>query len=250
MASVTQRIRQIKQPRGGYLKPGDFIQTQLQGSSELNEKENIHASLVGSAVDYLTRFMLKTPVEDAFKTTLIGGALIQKKATAIHLVTNIRGLDSDSISSACKLVGFDVVYRGHPGLYKPIEKIIPDEDTIYNIKVLVKRNLAFFEEYGPVIKQGFTFEKAYTNLITAGEGDFLTKDTVWDFKTSKQEPTNKDTLQLLIYFLMGKQSIHKEFDTVGKLGIFNPRLNKLYQMSVSNISEEILEEVKRDVIGY
>ena len=47
MASVTQRIRQIKQPRGGYLKPGDFIQTQLQGSSELNEKEiSMHPWLV------------------------------------------------------------------------------------------------------------------------------------------------------------------------------------------------------------
>ncbi len=250
MASVTQRIKQIKQPRGGYIKPREFSQNQLVDSTELSENENIHASLVGGAVDYLTRFMIKTPVEDAFKTTIIGGAQIGKKEMAIYLASTVSGLDSESISAACKLVGFDVVYRGQPGLYKPVEDIQPDEDTIHNIKTLVNRNLAFLEGYGPIIKQGFTFEGGYTNLITAGDGDFLTKDTLWDFKTSKTAPTNKHTLQLLIYYLMGKQSIHKEFDTVENLGIFNPRLNIVYKLPVRDIPTGVIEAVKRDVVGY
>lgn len=250
MASATQRIKQIKQPRGGYIKPQEFIQTQLNDSAKLNESENIHASLVGGAVDYLTRFMIKTPIEEAFKTTLIGAALIRKKDIAIVLAAKIRGLDADSISSACKLVGFDVVYRGNPRLYKPVEEINPDQDTVHNVKTLVNRNLVFLEEYGPIVKQGFSFEGGYSNLITAGDGDFLTKDTLWDFKTSKIGPTNKHTLQLLIYYLMGKRSVHKEFDTIENLGIFNPRLNKVYKLAVADIPIEVQEEVKRGVIGY
>lgn len=250
MASVTQRIKQIKQPFGGYIKPREFCQTQLEDGIELKENENIHASLIGAAVDYLTRFMVKTPIEEAFKTTLIGAALIKKKEMAIFLASNIQALDAESITSACKLAGFDVVYRGNPRLYKPVEEINPDQNTIFNVKTLVNRNLAFLEKYGPIIKQGFSFEGGYTNLITAGDGDFLTEDTLWDFKTSKTGPTNKHTLQLLIYYLMGKRSVHKEFDTIENLGMFNPRLNKVYKLPVGNIAIEIQEEVKRDVIGY
>ena len=38
MASVTQRIAQITQPRGGYLKPSDFEKLQLNDGKELEKK--------------------------------------------------------------------------------------------------------------------------------------------------------------------------------------------------------------------
>ena len=31
----------------------------------------------------------------------------------------------------------------------------------------------------------------YTETVSAGDGDFLTSDTLWDFKVSKSKPTNK-----------------------------------------------------------
>lgn len=46
MVSVTQRISKVKQPRGGYIKPKDFIVTDLLDDNILNERENIHSSLV------------------------------------------------------------------------------------------------------------------------------------------------------------------------------------------------------------
>lgn len=57
--SVTQRIRQVKQPRGGYInyKMMKVIELEGGGIEKLNSEENIHANLVGLAVDYLTRFM-------------------------------------------------------------------------------------------------------------------------------------------------------------------------------------------------
>lgn len=56
MTSVTGRIKMVKQPRGGYLNPRQFQVVELEPLGVLHEEENIHASLVGIAVDYLTRW--------------------------------------------------------------------------------------------------------------------------------------------------------------------------------------------------
>lgn len=57
--SVTQRAKTVKQPWGGYIKRVDFDEKTLgSGEEDLHEKENVHASLIGLSVDYLTRFML------------------------------------------------------------------------------------------------------------------------------------------------------------------------------------------------
>ncbi|WP_411955162.1 hypothetical protein ACKXGF_05205 [Alkalibacillus sp. S2W] len=250
MASVTQRIKQIKQPRGGYIKPKEFSVEDLQDDNVLYESENIHSSLVGLAVDYLTRFLNGTPIEEAFKISLIGAHLTGKDELADDLMSDIKGTDETSIKNACKLVGFDVVYRSGPIGYKPVESINPDEETISNIKIMVNRGLNFFDLYGPIVKDGFTFEGGYTSEITTGDGDFLTDDTLWDFKVTKQAPEKKHTLQLLIYFLMGVNSIHLQFNEINNLGIFNPRLNKVYLLSINEIPDEVINEVRTDVIGY
>lgn len=49
MVSVTQRIKQIKQPRGGYLPVKTFTVTTLDDGQVLNPEESIAASLVGTA---------------------------------------------------------------------------------------------------------------------------------------------------------------------------------------------------------
>lgn len=115
---------------------------------------------------------------------------------------------------------------------------------------MVLRTLAFIENYGPITKDGFTFEGAYTDVVTIGDGDYLTADTLWDFKVSKKEPNKGQTLQILIYYIMGKHSNYLEFNNIQNLGIFNPRLNKAYSLSVSDISDEIITEVSEKVLGY
>ena len=109
----------------------------------------------------------------------------------------------------------------------------------------------FFQEYGPVVCDGFTFEGGgYTDTVDTGDGDFLTEDTLWDFKVSKSKPTNKHTLQLLMYWIMGQHTLREEFRRISKLGIFNPRLNTVYLYDLSNISLDVVKEVEREVICY
>lgn len=70
-------------------------------------------------------------------------------------------------------------------------------------------------------------------------------------KVSNNKPTSDHTLQLLIYYLMGKRSkLQISFAQVSKIGVFNPRLNTAYSLDVDSIDPIIIESVSKNVIGY
>ena len=253
MVSVVARVRQVQQPRGGYINPRvmEIVQLDDGKPSPLDHKiESVHSSLVGMAVDYMTRFLNGASPAEAFRISLIGASVLGEDGQASTLLHGITGLDHASLVNACKLTGYDVVYRAGVAGYRPVETINPDIATTANIAVLVKRSLSFFEKYGPVTLDGFVFPGGYTRAVSAGDGDFLTADTLWDFKVSVSAPTKDHTLQLLMYYLMGKASGQPEFDTITHLGIFNPRLNSVCRIALDDIAPETIEEVSREVIGY
>ncbi len=115
---------------------------------------------------------------------------------------------------------------------------------------MVARSSSLFADYGGVTMHGFTFDGAFTDIVTAGDGDFLTADTLWDFKVSVRPPTSAHTLQLLMYYLMGVRSGQPQFDGICHLGIFNPRLNTVHRIAVADVPPSVQAEVSRDVIGY
>lgn len=249
--SVTQRIKQVKQPRGGYINPKIMEVIQCgDGIEALHSEENIRANLIGLAVDYLTRFMSGTSLEEAFKISFMGALIIGEQKKAEELMNDVKGLDDASIINAMKLVGFDVCFRAGFMGYRPVDEIQPDAMTIDNVRVMVKRSLEFLDYYGPKVLDGFTFEGGYTEIISSGDGDFTTSDTLWDFKVSKDKPKKEYTLQLLMYWIMGLHSIHPEFKNIKFLGIYNPRLNCVYRLNVTQISSEVIAEVSVRVIGY
>ncbi len=257
MPSVTRRINQITQPRGGYINPRNLLVTQLgDGEDQKLELsgENIHASLVGMAVDYLTRTMTGLPASEAFHVSMRGAAQLGSEyfELAAHWTDVVQDdpLSDEGIVSACQLVGFDIAFRQGPGWYDPESKTLPDELTISHVREMVKRSLQFFDKHGPVTLQGFTFGDAYTELINTGDGDFLTADTLWDFKVSVSSPKKEHTLQLLVYWIMGVRSGHPEFAKVSNLGVFNPRLNCIYSIHIGSIEPSIIAAVETDVIGY
>lgn len=80
------------------------------GADTLNPEENVHASLMGLAVDYLTRFMTGAPAEDAFCISLRGAKRISEEKRAKKLLSSIKELDDTSITNAIKLSGSDVAF--------------------------------------------------------------------------------------------------------------------------------------------
>lgn len=302
--SVTQRVKETKQPRGGYVKRTDMTSIPLGGGEEELGPENIHPNLVGLAVDYLTRIMTGATAEDAFTMAQRGALLLvnpssineeiifgclekaylrgieqnkpvgldefkttfRKIASSIpdenfqrlayaaqklaEMLVSVKGLDDESIISAVKLSSLDVCFRAGVDQYRPMEEINPDKTTIGNIRIMVERSLRFLDLYGPKTLDGFTFADGYTETVSSGDGDFLTEDTLWDFKVSKR-PVNKDwTLQIMMYWRMGLRSGQPEFKTIEYLGIYNPRKNEVDRIAINDIPSDVIDTVDYDVIGY
>ena len=258
MSSVTARIKAVKQPRGGYIKPSMFESIQFTDGKVLFPDENVHASIIGMVVDYMTRFSMTSDVNDAFSISRRGASNAEclgfkgSVAEVGMYLSNIKGLDDNSIINACKAVTFDVWLRNPVAAISAKRACDTNADaaTIENIRTMIQRGLAFWDEYGPITVDGFTFGHGYTSTVDSGDGDFLTADTLWDYKVSNAGLKNTHTLQLLMYYIMGKHSGKPEFDGITKLGAFNPRLNVAYVLDVKKIPSDVISAVEHDVIGY
>ena len=277
--TVWQRAQSVKQPRGGYVRPSQFKVIEYDDGITLYDWENIHPSVIGMVVDYLTRFSVcMEPVEEAFKISLFGAKRAEEYGDkgayeyAKELSQMIFDLDDTSIIAACRLVSFDIWYRNPIEAIKSggFSTIEPDKKTCCNIRTMVERAERFFLEVGFVIDTEITFEPengdiadykamiesgkgqygGYTPTVCSGDGDFMTEDTLWDFKVSKNAPNSTQTLQLFMYWIMGQHSGRDEFKNIDNIGIFNPRLNRSYVLNIAQISKVSLREVEEQVIGY
>lgn len=265
--TVTGRIKKVTQPRDGYLKPSMFVKTTFDDGVVLAKNENISPTITGMAVDYMTRFLLTGDKEEAFCISLKG----MRNARMMNanggrrgdcLLEQITDLDDESIIAACKIVTYDDWYRNPMAAIKASgeEAVNPDKQTIDNIRIMIQRSLSFWDKVGPILTAGFDFcekdeqgnivNSGYTDIVSSGDGDYLTHDTMWDFKVLKSDITNKHTLQILMYYIMGKNSCMDIYKNISKLGFFNPRLNAAYVLDAADIPQEVIEAVARDVIGY
>ena len=259
MPSVTSVARSCKQPYGGYLKPSSFEKTVFEDGIVLNTEENIPGSIVGMAVDYLSRMMNNRDKNDAFRISIRGaacaelGGLKGAKKAASELLDSIKGLDDESIICACKLVTFDVWFRNPTDALRVESNylnVFPDANTINSIRTLVSRILSFFSVYGPITKDGFTVGNGYTQTVDSGDGDYLTEDTLWDVKVLSTRIKTQHTLQILMYWIMGQHSGMDIFNNISKVGIYNPRNNTVYIRKIDEIERETIESVEREVIRY
>ena len=270
MAAVTERIDQIEQPRaGGYLPLKMFERISFDDGIELSPQENISGKLIGPAVEYLTRFLCGKSEEsvgrrfiEAFGVSLSGAAYAQeffgqKNAVAAFqkILEDMVHSDTDGIiTAALKLVTFDVWYcNPRNAVSFAYASVKPDADTIGNIYTMLRRSRRFFTEYSPVVKCGFDFApNGYTLTVDKGDGDFLSADTLWDMKvySPTTKITKRDTLQILMYWIMGQHSGQEIFRNITKIGFFNPRMNTAYDLDVSEIPAEIIREVEDKVICY
>lgn len=248
--SVTRMAKIVKQPKGGYIKPSELEKNYIEYKKELEEGENVSPILVGLAVDYLSRMVMGDSKDNAFQISLLGAGIIDNLKLANFYLSNINGLDDNSIVSAIKLVSYDCVFRAGAQAYVDQSDIKPNNQTIENIREMVNRTVEFWKQYGPITIYGPTFEGGYTKSISTGDGDYVTADTIWDYKVSKNTPTNKYTFQLLLYYILGLHSIHEEYKNIKYLGIYNPRLNVVYRYKIENISKEVIEDIEKNIIGY
>ena len=250
--TVTQRIKAIQQPAGGYIPVSAMSVKQYRDNFFLNSRENIPANYVGLSVDYLTRFQVTGNVEEAFDISILGAKILfhnygmhNKFQHCLELLESVKAGD---IFSAVQLTTYDDVYRA--GIID-FPKLLPDEATIENIKIMVNRGVSFLKHCSTEIKTGLNFKGGYTDIVVNGDCDYLTDNSLIDFKVLRGNVTSNHTLQILMYYLMGLHSTHSfEFQKVKWLALFNPRKNVVYYINVRRIPEVVVDEVSREVIGY
>lgn len=251
VSSVTHRIKEIQQPRGGFLPIRNFERIVYDDGFYPIPCENIPMSLVGTVVDYLTRYMLTKDVGLSFQYAIEGAEKACKSFTAKELCSKIKGLDSVSIRAACQLASFDIFYR-NPINALQYSYTEPDDRTISHIEILVKRSEKIFSNDGFLHFAGITFSKGYSEVVSSGDADYLTENTLWDMKVSwSSTPTSKDTFQLLVYYVLGCHSVHKNlFEKISYIAIYNPRLNIVFRYPIHSISPELIRFVEEKVICY
>lgn len=247
---VAPYIEQVKQPGDGYVNPELFEVVPFDGRGEdvdaLNSRENVNSVFVDTAVDRMSRFLLGAPVRKAFFVPLLNSRIFMEDATVRHLMDGIKDLDDESIINAVKLSAFDGSRVGDFTFFKPGEEIDPDGATIENVKTMVERSFRFFKLDDPSMPEGFTLARECLVTTNTGFGEIMIPNTLWDLKTSGESPTEKDTLRLLVYWLMGLYSCRSWlFEDVEYLGIYNPRLNEAYRISVDDIPDDAIAAVEK-----
>jgi hypothetical protein len=231
---ISDRIKQVEQPEGGYIPPETLkVEPVDEDVDTLNPEENVSPYLINSAVNYMARFMMGgMPAQYIFGHPVsvarrIGGDALAFKAR--DLATTIKGLDDESIINAVKLSGFDACFFADSESCQPIEEINPDEATIQNVRTMVERSLRF--------------------RVDADVPKWSMPETLWGINVSKSCPTQAQTLPLLIDLFEGLCSSQAFlFHNIKYLGIYNPRLNEFYWISVDGIPRNVLAEVDQDLI--
>lgn len=225
----------------------------FQDENQLNNEELVYSGIVGSAVDYLSRMMITGDKSKAFEISMLFKKL---PFFANHtdswvcnhadtLLEKITGLDDLSIIRACNLVCFDLIIRtNYADFLKGYNQCanLPPEDyksTVENIRVMVQRCIEYFKGCTPVTETGFCVR--YESL--KGDGDFLTKNEMCDLKTGRQKSSLKDKRQVLLYWFAGLHTEGLDFSKIDTLSIFNPRLNMAWKLKVSQLSEELLDDL-------
>ena len=244
--SVTQRIKTVTQPKNGYVPLANLQVHEYEDFRQTKESMSAYKTISGVACDYLTRMYFSTKV-NAFSTVLQGAYMVSQYETAKKVLDSITGLDNKSIITACKLTVYDTVFRMGASHLASADDIQPDEGTIYNINLMVKRSVDFFKN-NKLIQAGIDFVMQPA-LIDKGDADYLSEDTLWDMKASQNPPTIEHTLQLLIYYILYSHS-YPDYMRIKHLGIWNPYLNKSYSIEIKNIPAAVLYEVSQKVIGY
>lgn len=259
--TVIEQVRNYPQTGYGLLPISVFEETDFGGGDGALGKTNLPRSIIEIAVDCLSRLMFGDLPQEAFFTAVWGVRLLKQNADIdeveyMRRLIEIVGMSSpgkelkgESIIAACQLAGYARVYFGSIVNYEGVRDIIPDKRTIEAIRVMVSRVLFLFTYFGSPMTCP-SFASGYAGTIVVGDGDYLTKNTLWTIKYDNHEPDKRDTLQAAVYLLMAKHTKNAAFRKIRYAGIFNPRLNKAWRLDLSSVPKDAIEEIESKVIGY
>jgi len=253
--TVVQRIKSLKYPKGGLIGIRKFTEEFINDDKTFLDHNigNVRSGLMGNTIECLAKTEQGIDIEKAFLNSYKGAYRLSREEDAfekLKIMENSTNRSSEYLNAAFNLGRYIPVYRGLFFYDKEAPDLEVDNESIKHINIMLDRCKKFFDHYGEIVLDGFSFDGAYTNKIGIGEGDFTTHDTLWDMKVSSRKFNPTEALQILVYYIMGKEAKLKGFENIEYLGIFNPRLNKVWRVKIEDLSDQLIEDVSKIVIGY
>ena len=254
IGDVLETSLYTKQPPVGFLNPKLFKVTQVYDKYPM-EDIKLNANLLVLSVVNLSLFLLNKDKELAFDNCIKGFAILDSfevndelRKEFINDLSRLKGLDDESIISAINLARFDIFSKtGYNLKYaKNIYRIVPKKETLINIRRLIKRNLYLLNKVGDIKECRTLFNKVtYTNIVKSGRLSFLANDdTLIQIKISKRVLNMKDTLFILIVYLLLNNEVKKD---IKHLVIINPLTYKIYKLDINDIDIDIINEVSKGI---
>lgn len=280
MSSVSELVETIEQPAFGILPVRLFEKKELkQDSYVVSNNSSIPAVHLGLIVDYCIKYILGVKLSDILHVEYAGYAehirvsaikffdsVSEQSLTQIYIederkriclsdfisrVENAETFD-EFVTNMLYVIQYGDFIRNIGYAYNRVGEVFDtklSKDELRDILIFFMRTRGWID----------TFEKAtpmykfkpfgYNNTVTSGEGDFCTKNTLWDLKVSNGEPTTKDTLQLLIYYIMAKHSGNRLYKYVDSVGVYNPKLDATWICNMEEVDSSIIRNVQ-DMLGF
>lgn len=252
MASAATRAKEAWQPRGGYVDPRSMKTVRFEGARPFfpAASENVHPSVVETAVRRLLALTAGDTVEGAFSECVVSALVVGERDDALRLRADIRGLDDASVASACRLSAYEAALEAGIALHaEDVTRMRPNAATLANVRTMVESASGFLKGRRLVARAPLS-PGGFTDLVDSGCCDFMTKRALWDVRTSDSAPGEEDTLRLAICLLLGLCSrCGQLFRRISELGVVNPRLLVAYAVGVEDIPPAVMREIGRKAVG-
>ena len=250
--TVTSRIASIVPPKGGYV-PISLMRETVTDEPMLTVPPTLRTDVVGQCVQYYATLLYTGDTSKATEVSRMGIMRMteEQREDYLDLCHRLKTEDDERrrIGIMYAISSYDELFRSGRFTKGPVGPDIGGDEADVLLEAS-KRVVAFMARH-PVTGIEVTFPGAYTDCICAGDADILCEDCLWDVKVSKYLPTRDNLLQVLVYYLMGMHSNERsKYEDVERIGIYNPLLGREDTVELSDISEDVKEEVRRKVIGY
>lgn len=148
MASAATRAKEAWQPRGGYVDPRSMKAVRFEGARPLfpAASENVHPSVVETAVRRLLALIAGDTVEGAFSECVVSALVVGQRDDALRLRADIRGLDDASVASACRLSAYEAALEAGIALHaEDVTRMRPNAATLANVRTMVESASGFLK---------------------------------------------------------------------------------------------------------
>lgn len=259
MQSVSQFVRHLDQPRGGYLKKHHEYQI---SDSALDEEiisvndETLKPQIIDKIVSYLSKYLFfdDHPAQEILQPVFLGAKKYYQDTKETDVLDAIEKIKLESREINLDLIDDFVIAACLGNYYQK-----PCDYTVYMLNNLPQLSDNDYKHILVMVERCLNFlriVKKHSDFLLAGyaiasdpkyrlfdSGDLRTDNAIIDFKFYSKDPWNRyNSAKLAVDYLLGRYGIDtsgEEWQDVDTLVIFDVRHNKVKYVNVEEYKNEI-----------